>query len=91
MVKAILWLVSVLTGGAFILVGLAGCVLSLIAIIDPVGTKMADDNDPFGVPPTLAESLGMLASFTVAVAVGTCVLWLVWRRVHGNHLTRRCS
>jgi hypothetical protein len=32
---------------------LLGCMilpLSIIALIDPVGTKMADDNDPFGDP-----------------------------------------
>ncbi len=38
-------------GGAF-LVGI-GCIIGLleiIALLDPVGTKMADDADPFGDP-----------------------------------------
>lgn len=31
--------------------------VSLLAIIDPVGTKMADDNDPFGSPPSRLSSV----------------------------------
>ena len=32
---------------------LAGCIMllsSVVALFDPLGTKMADDNDPFGDP-----------------------------------------
>jgi hypothetical protein len=42
-----------------------GCVVALvgvIAVIDPVGTKAADDSDPFGAPPPRWQS----AAFTVA-------------------------
>ena len=37
----------------FALLGLAAVLLlfEVIALFDPVGTKLADDNDPFGPPP----------------------------------------
>jgi hypothetical protein len=36
--------------------GVAVIVLSLLAILDPVGTKHADDADPLGPPPSRAKS-----------------------------------
>ncbi len=47
MVNKILLLLLALIVGAF---GLLIGFLELIAIIDPVGTKMSDDSDPFGDP-----------------------------------------
>lgn len=48
-------------------------VLSVVALLDPVGTKMADDPDPFGAPdPWYVPTLRLLAS----VAVGAFGLWL---------------
>lgn len=38
--------ISLLLFGIGILVG----ILEIIALIDPVGTKMSDDSDPFGNP-----------------------------------------
>lgn len=37
---------SLISGGIGLLLGL----LEIVAIVDPVGTKMADDADPFGDP-----------------------------------------
>jgi hypothetical protein len=34
-----------------ILAGLLIVLVGVIAVLDPVGTKLADDNDPFGPPP----------------------------------------
>lgn len=42
------------------LVGLLGSAVWLFAIFDPVGTQMADSNDPFGTPPSLLSSVLML-------------------------------
>lgn len=44
---------SILTIGLVLLLAFIGLLLSgltVIAILDPVGTKMADDADPFGDP-----------------------------------------
>ena len=53
----------------FALLGLAAVFLlfEVIALIDPVGTKMADDNDPFGPPPPWYVHV---VWFTVIAAVG---------------------
>ncbi len=41
----------ILLAGIFLFgIGVLLGLLELIAIIDPVGTKMADDSDPFGDP-----------------------------------------
>lgn len=51
---------------------IVGCV-ELLALVDPVGTKMADDADPFGPPPSAAGSaIGLLAS----VVIGALGVWL---------------
>jgi hypothetical protein len=57
-----LWLVTAM-------LGLLLAVLSLFAVLDPVGTKAADDADPFGTPPNRTSSL---------VSLGGGVLMIVW-------------
>lgn len=48
--------------GAFlILISLIAILIHLIEIADPVSAKMADDNDPFGPPTPLWQSLIGLA------------------------------
>lgn len=44
------YLFLVILGGFLGVLGLLVGFLEVIAIIDPVGTKMADDGDPFGDP-----------------------------------------
>ena len=39
-----------------ILIGAIVVFMSGIALLDPVGTKHADDGDPFGTPPSWIES-----------------------------------
>ncbi|MFN7944028.1 MAG: hypothetical protein U0Z53_01530 [Blastocatellia bacterium] len=38
-------------GGLALLLGGIALPFELLALIDPVGTKMSDDGDPFGPPP----------------------------------------
>ena len=91
MIRALLWLIGVLTGIACILLGLAGVAISAVTILDPAEAQMADDNKPLGVAPSFSESLGQVGGFLALTAFGLTVLWLVWKGTQLNHLTRRCS
>lgn len=44
----------------------------VIALLDPVGTKLADDSDPFGTPPSRVAT-----SFQIIAALGCIVIGLV--------------
>jgi UPF0716 family protein affecting phage T7 exclusion len=47
--------------GFFLLIsGLIGSAVALLSIVDPVASKMADDGDPFGTPPSRLTSLLIL-------------------------------
>lgn len=63
-------------GATFLAFGLLGCAVSLLAIIDPVGAKMADDSDPFGMPPSIFSSLVLLVFFIAVSGLGA---YLVFR------------
>jgi hypothetical protein len=65
--------------GLFLLVGgLVGTAVSLLAVLYPVGSKMADDADPFGTPSSLLTSLSILLLYLGVSGVGA---FLVWRSV----------
>jgi|CXWL01.1.fsa_nt_gi hypothetical protein len=57
------------------LMGLAvvGVLFCVLAMIDPRGSKMSDDGDPFGEPPSLAESASMGGCYLL---LGICGLIL---------------
>jgi O-antigen ligase len=64
-----------LVGGILLsLGGLVGIGLGLIAIIDPVGTKMADDSDPFGSPPSVLGSVLITIVFALVVVGGFAMI-----------------
>ena len=49
-------------------------VVYVVGLLDPVGSKLSDDGDPFGTPPPASEALiGLLVSL-VLVALG---VWLL--------------
>ncbi len=52
-------------------------IASVVAILDPVGTKMADDSDPFGEPSSKISSAVMGAA---SFAVGIGGIFLAFRR-----------
>lgn len=67
---------SITAGIGLTLLSLLACGLFLIAIVDPAGTQMANDNDPFGPPPSRASSaagLGISALIGVAGLLLVCV------------------
>jgi hypothetical protein len=77
----ILRICCVASGIALVLLSLVACGVYLIAMIDPVGTKMADDNDPFGPPPSRLYSL---TAFCISVTVGSAGIYLVARSFYSD-------
>jgi hypothetical protein len=57
-------------GAVLILLGLVGVVFGIVDLIDPVGSKAADDGDPTGTPNTVVESLLMTGAYAGVVAAG---------------------
>ena len=65
-----------LIGGIFVsLGGLLGVGMGILAILDPVGTKLADDTDPFGTPPSILGSIVITIVCAMIVAGGFVVIW----------------
>jgi hypothetical protein len=71
-----------ISGAALLLFGLLGCAVSLLAIVNPVATKMADDGDPLGTPPGIMSSLALLVVF---VAISILGAYLVPRLRSSRH------
>jgi hypothetical protein len=44
--------------------------LAVVGLIDPKGTKMADDNDPFGKPPSWVSNMLTASASGLAMATG---------------------
>jgi hypothetical protein len=69
-------LLAKLSGALLSAFAVAGCVFSVLALLDPRGTQHANDSDPFGTPPTTGESLLYLAVWLLVLGLG---LWLSFR------------
>ena len=74
--KTALPVIGAVVGGALLLLGLLMALFAIFAILDPVGAQMANDNDPFGTPPSLASSIGVL--FACLAVSGVGVFLLIW-------------
>jgi hypothetical protein len=62
--------------GLFLLIsGLIGTAVALLSIIDPVASKMADDGDPFGTPPSLLSSASILLVYLGVAGIGAFLVW----------------
>ena len=77
-------IVAGISGLFLLLFGCVGTVISILAIFDPVGTKMADDGDPFGTPPSLLNSLLILFVYLCLCGAGA---FLIWRSVRKPHVS----
>lgn len=53
-------IVRSIAAAILIVIGLLIVLVSVTALVDPVGTKHADDADPFGPPPSRLESAVIL-------------------------------
>lgn len=62
--------------GLFLLIsGLIASAIALLSILDPVASKLADDGDPFGTPPSRLASLLILLVYFGASCVGAFLVW----------------
>jgi hypothetical protein len=65
-----------------LLIGVLGTAASLFEIFDPAGSKMADDADPFGTPPSLLSSFVIMFISLCIFAVGAFLTWRSARKPH---------
>ncbi len=65
-----------------LLIGFLGTAASLFEIFDPAGSKMADDADPFGTPPSLLSSLVILFISLCICGAGAFLTWSAARKRH---------
>jgi len=72
----IIQVIGICLGCVFLIFGFLGVGFGIIEIIDPVGSKMADDSDPFGVPRSFSESLFLTCIYALVFVIG---MWLVLR------------
>jgi len=72
--------IYILSGLAVAAAGLAGAGLGVLAIIDPAGSKLADDGDPFGPPPSRFGSAVIVLIFALIAAVGFWIISLADRK-----------
>src|SRR5919106_5126034 len=63
------------SGLILLLIGVLGTAGSLFEIFDPAGSKMADDADPFGPPPSLLSSLVILSISICFCGAGAFLAW----------------
>ena len=61
-------------GAIFIAAGLIAVLVGLPGIIDPVGTKLADDSDPFGEPSPRWYDVVIVGVGASLVATGAVLL-----------------
>jgi hypothetical protein len=63
-----------------LLIGFLGTAGSVFEIFDPAGSKMVDDADPFGTPPSLLSSLVILFISLCFCGAGAFLLWRSGRK-----------
>ncbi len=61
-------------GSLLLLCGLIGAAVGVIGLLDPAGTKMADDADPFGPPASSFTSVVVIAGGLTASLLGRRLL-----------------
>jgi UPF0716 family protein affecting phage T7 exclusion len=67
--------------GVFLLIsGLIASAIALLSILDPVASKLADDGDPFGTPPSRLDSLLILLVYFGVSCVGAFLVWKSGRK-----------
>ena len=78
--KVISRLLSAFAGPALILLGGLGVLFSIHALIDPAAAQAADENNPFGQPPTFLHEFGILGGYILVVVVGVFLVWVFARQ-----------
>lgn len=55
--------------------GILGILLGLLALVDPAGTQMADDGNPFGAPPTAVQSVLITLFYLLMSILGVSMIF----------------
>lgn len=64
-------------GGIAFIAGLVVFSLGLLALADPAGAQLSNDEDPFGAPPSAMQ---LWAHLAVGAAIAAAGAWLVVRK-----------
>lgn len=68
-------------GAGLSLFGLLGVAFGVLSVFDPIGAQLADDHNPMATPPTLSESVWVIALYVVVLLVGLGLLFApLWKR-----------
>ena len=70
------------SGLILLLIGFLGTAGSVFEIFVPSGSKMADDADPFGTPPSSLSSLVILFICLCICGAGAFLMWRSGRKPH---------
>jgi hypothetical protein len=73
-------ILSAIAGGVLRVAGVAGSGVGVFALIDPRGTQMSNDADPFGAPPSVLDSSFMVCVYLLVAGVGAFLLWRSLRK-----------
>ena len=73
-------ILGTIAGGILLVVGLVGSGVGVFALLDPSGTKMSDDADPFGPAPSILNSSLLLCFYLFIAGVGVFLLWKSLRK-----------
>jgi hypothetical protein len=68
-------IVARISGFFLLLSGLFGTAVPVFSMLDPGASKMADDGDPFGTPPSLLDSFLILLVYLGVSGVGAFLVW----------------
>lgn len=71
----------ILSGLAVVALGLIGVGVGILGVVDPVGSKMSDDNDPFGQPGAILWPIAVSLFSALIVAFGFWIISRVDREV----------
>lgn len=69
-VRKMVRVLRLILGLLFVIGGSIVVFISVVAFVEPVGTKHADDGDPFGTPPSRLESAAIASSGFAGLLVG---------------------
>jgi hypothetical protein len=68
-------IIGLVLGLGLLVGGFLGVAVSVFAILDPGGTQMADDANPFGHPSSLLSSASILVFYLAVCALGFILTW----------------
>jgi hypothetical protein len=75
--SSIRYRLRIITGLVLAFVGFLGIASGIVAVLDPVGSKLADDADPLGPPVTITQALMVIVTWALVLCIG---IWLISKK-----------